>query len=227
MIKGFFKPQNIYVFDEDTLNYESVKKKKSGLILLISLIFFIGVIVGHYVEIEYKNIVEKNTTYRTSFDDVIGSIEWKDSIFADYEKKASLYLSQEQFKGTPIKSDMLSLAARNAYDSTGIIVPLELALAQAQWESDMGRKGRSPVNNPFNVGEWETGTVMYFESTFEGIQAYYYLMVKSYLRCKSINELFKNFTNCAGNRYASNNYESIIREEFFSIKQWIEKNYVE
>jgi len=225
MLKGLFKPQNIFVWNEDTLNYENIKKKKLGLILLISLIFFIGVVVGHYVEIEYKNIIEKNISYTTKFDDVIGSTEWKDSIFNDYERKANIYLSQEQFKGTPIKGSMLSLAARNAYDSTVILLPVELALAQAQWESDMGRKGRSPKNNPFNIGEHDSGTVLFFESTFEGIQSYYYLMTKSYLRCKSLNELFKNFTNCSGNRYASSNYEPTIKNEYFRIKNWLEDNH--
>jgi len=224
-MKGLFNPKKLYVYNDETLNYESIKKKKLGLFLIIAFIFFIGLGGGYFIEYEYGNYIRKLIDYKTKYDLVIGTTEWKDSLFTDYANRANLYLSQQKFKGTSIKGEMLALAARNAYDSTSILVPLELALAQAQWESDMGRKGRSPVNNPFNVGEWESGTVLYFESTFDGIQAYYYLMTKSYLRCKSLNELFKNFTNCAGNRYASNEYEGTIREEFFSVKEWIEENY--
>lgn len=223
-MKGLFKPKNLYVFNEDTLTYESIKKRKFGLFLFIFLFFVFGMIIGHFVEMKYKYL-KNDINYKTKYDLIIGTTEWKDSVFTEYEKQANLYLSQKEFKNTPIKGSMLALAARNAYDSTSIIVPLELALAQAQWESDMGRKGRSPINNPFNVGEWETGTVLFFESTFEGIQAYYYLMCKNYLKCKSLKELFKNFTNCSGNRYATSNYESIISTEYYKIKGWLESNY--
>lgn len=221
-MKIIFRPKDIYVFDKKTLTYENVKKIRLGLLLYIFIFFFIGVIVGFFIEFEYEHIID--IKYETRYDHIIGTIKWKDSVFSVYEKKANLYLSQNKFKNTPIKGSMLALAARNAFDSTGVLLPLELALAQAQWESDMGRKGRSPKNNPFNVGEWESGTVLYFENTFSGIQAYYYLMCNSYLKCKTIEELFKNFSNCQGYRYAKNSeYENIIKKEYFNIKKWFEK----
>lgn len=223
MIKNLFKIEKLYVFNKNTLTYENFKKRR--LFLLLFLSFVLGMIVSYFIEIEYEYFKNK-IEYKTKYDHIIGTIEWKDSVFSEYEKKANFYLIQDKFKNTPIKGSMLALAARNAYDSTGILVPLELALAQAQWESDMGRKGRSPVNNPFNIGEWESGTVLFFESTFEGIQAYYYLMCKNYLRCKTLKELFKNFTNCVGNRYATiSDYENIISIEYYKIKKWLEKNY--
>jgi hypothetical protein len=149
----------------------------------------------------------------------IGSQEWKDSVFTDYELRAEIYLSK--FDDTPIEAGMLKLAAYNAYDSTGIILPVELALTQAQLESSMGTKGRSPVNNPYNVGEYDSGTVIWFDNTFDGVQAYYYLMVNNYLKCKSLKTLLKSFTNCNGNRYASKpTYEAEVKKQINYIKKY-------
>lgn len=150
----------------------------------------------------------------------------KDSIFLEYKLKADLFLSRGDFSGTPISGDIISLAARNAYDSTGILVPLELALSQCIWESSMGRRGKSPKNNPFNVGEYDNGTVRYFETTFDGVQAYYYLIANDYLRCRTVYELFEEYVNCKGDRYASEvNYEDMVSKEYYRIKRWLSKNY--
>jgi hypothetical protein len=147
----------------------------------------------------------------------------KDSLeayFDNYEARANLYLSR--FPGTPITGEMLSKSAKKAYDSTGVIVPLELALAQCQWESGMGRKGRSPETNPFNVGEHDCGTSKVFRTTEEGTQAYFYLISKKYLSCKNVESLLKNFISCEGYRYASSeNYEKTIKDQYFYISRWI------
>lgn len=149
---------------------------------------------------------------------------WEDSIFNDYEYRADLYLSRPLFNGTPLTGEMLSFCARNAYDSTGIIVPVELALAQAQYESSMGREGRSPIKNPFNVGEFDSGTVIWFSSTYKGVQKYYDLMVKDYLYCKTTEELLFDFTNCSGFRYAQSNYEINIGQQYYFVKKWLNVN---
>jgi len=189
--------------------------------------FFFGTIMG---TVKIKKNYQKNITYNNvsySKHDLNPEYDaaWKDSVFADYEVRANIYLSRPKFQGTPLKGDMMALCARNAYDSIGILLPVELALSQAQWESSMGREGKSPKNNPFNIGEHDSGTVKYFKSTFDGTQAYYYWMCRTYLSCSTIDELFGNFVNCNGKRYATYPlYEERVRNQYYAIKNWINKN---
>ena len=83
----------------------------------------------------------------------------------------------------------------------------------------MGREGKSPTNNPFNIGEGDVRTTKWFNSTFEGTQAYYYYMCRNYLKCRSIDELFVNFVNCSGKRYASGDYELHVPNQYYVIKK--------
>lgn len=230
------KPRlSIVIFDEDSLTYKAIERKKFVIIgavaftsLLIS--FFIGIMAGtttnrivgcdHWDnDYEINMMMSRYDVYPENAD------AWKDSTFKDYEERARLWLKRPSLKGTPLKGGMMALCARNAFDSTGIFLPIELALAQAKWESDYGRNGRSPINNPYNVGENDSGTTMWFENTFEGVQAYYYYMCKNYLRCRTIDQLFVNFVNCGGKRYASSDaYEYHISGSYYTIKRWLEKN---
>lgn len=223
-----------YVYDEDLLYYRKVVVPKlnrtvfggftySGLIFSI-MTLLVGVLVGSFIA--EKNIIRMNLGGGvTKHDLIVGSNKWKDSVFLEYKEKANLYLSREEFEGTPINGEMLALAAENAFDSTGILLPVELCLAQCQWESGMGLKGKSPKNNPFNVGEYDGGTVLWFDSTFEGIQAYFYLMTTKYLSCSDIEDLFKSFVNCSGRRYASGSYEEHVPSQYYFIVNWLEKEY--
>ena len=206
--------KKIYYYDETTTQFKKYSIRYN--FVLFSLLFMIiGVGVGLFLSPTITRYIYASNPK------IIGTQEWVDSTFQDYEQRAEIYL--QKFKNTPIKADMLRLAAHNAYDSTGILLPVELALSQAQMESTMGTKGRSPINNPFNVGEYDNGTVLYFESTFEGIQAYYYLMCRVYLSCKEVDILFKNFTNCHGNRYASKpSYEEEVEKQFLYVQRYIE-----
>ena len=191
------------------------------------LSLFIILTIQEVKVVTYKNKADLiNKECYSKYDLYPGGEEaWKDSVFTDYAKRAQLYLNRPTFKGTPMNGELMALAARNAYDSTGILLPVELALAQCQWESGMGREGRSPKNNPYNVGEHDKGTVMWFKSTFGGTQAYYYWMCRNYLSCRSLDELFANFVNCNGKRYATEpSYEQTIRNSYYNIKNWINKN---
>lgn len=219
----------VFIFSESKLVYTNATKRMRK--IFISAVVF-AFFTGYFFGIDTDCLFQKrhndtiNNNYITKYD-VMRNNHWKDSIFDDYRAKAELYLSQEHFKGTPIKSEMLSLAARNAYDSTGVFLPVELALSQAQWESDMGRAGRSPITNPYNVGEYDTGTVLFFETTFDGIQAYYYLTCNNYLKHKSLNELLVDFVDYRGYRYASHpSYEQNIKDQYIYIQRWLIKNYV-
>jgi len=221
----------IYKYDNDKMMMTEIPMAKFAMagMLSIILIILISFTMGFYFRGEFnsKLLVKLNKNNPTSKYDENPELlsAWKDSVFKDYKLRADLYLNRPIFKGTPLNGDILSLCAINAYDSTGILLPVELALSQAQWESGMGREGKSPIKNPYNIGEHDSGTVKWFESTFDGVQAYYYFMCNNYLRCKSIDELFYNFTDCGGHRYASGEqYEEKVRSLYYSIKKWIDSN---
>ena len=224
-----------YVYDKDDLSFKKVvvpkiKRKVFGDVTYLNLIVYttclaLGTILGVVITSKTIIINEFDSDIVSKHDLIIGSNKWKDSVFSEYKEKADLYLSREEFEGTPIKGEMLALAAENAYDSTGILLPVELCLAQCQWESGMGLKGKSPKNNPFNIGEYDSGTVIWFDNTFEGVQAYYYLMTTKYLSCSSIHELFNNFVNCSGHRYASGSYEEHVPKQYYFIVKWLEDAY--
>ena len=148
-----------------------------------------------------------------------------DSILS-YAKNCDIYLGREIFKGTPLTGNILAKAAYETYKETGILVPYELVLSQAQTESHMGLKGLSKNTNPFNVGEWDGKTVRTFNTTYEGTLAYYKLITNDYIKYRSIDELRKSFTNKNGHRYASDpDYEKKIFRQFDFIKRWINKNF--
>jgi len=139
-----------------------------------------------------------------------------------YAENAQTYLSRPVFKGTPLRGDLLAKSAQKAYEETGTEVPLELALAQAQFESGMARKGRNPTTNPYNVGEYDEGTKLKFKTIEEGIDAYYKTIARDYLKDKDLTELMVSFTNKAGNRYASNpEYEKQLKEQIAYINKFL------
>ena len=142
--------------------------------------------------------------------------------FNDYGQRAQRYLGRDVFKGTPLTGEMLAKAADQAYRKYGVMVPLELALAQAQFESGMGRKGRNPLTNPYNVGEYDAGTKMRFKDTSSGVNAYYDLMARDYLKKNTMDGLLKNFVNYQGNRYASNpDYEKNLSGQVGFIRNFL------
>jgi flagellum-specific peptidoglycan hydrolase FlgJ len=148
--------------------------------------------------------------------------DWK-----TYAGNAQRYLDRPVFSGTPLTGQMLSTAASNTFARTGIQVPLKLALAQAQFESGMGRKGRSPARNPYNVGEYDTKTVQSFPSTKAGVQAYYDLIARRYLpKGRQLDDLLKNFAWASNPklRYASNpQYEQKLRDQIKYIGKYLGK----
>lgn len=147
----------------------------------------------------------------------------QDSIFGTYKADADLFLSRSIFDGSPITGEILFNSAKKVYDSTNIVVPLELVLAQAQLESGMGKVKNSVYKNNF-FGIMEGGNLKRFKTVEEGVEGYYMLMSTKYLRCKTIDELLRNFTNCGGKRYASDTYETNIKKQYHNIKNWIKNN---
>lgn len=221
----------LYTYNEENLSYNRIPQNQKlifilGIFSICLLSFFVGAMMGtSKTTKKFENNPElASNKFAMSKHDMNPEqlAAWKDSVFKDYAIRADLYLSRPKFQGTPLKGEMMALCARNAYDSTGVLLPVELALSQAQWESSMGREGKSPKNNPFNIGENDSGTVQWFNSTFGGTQAYYYYMCRNYLSCRTIDQLFGNFVNCNGHRYASSpTYEEHIRNQYYAIQKWI------
>jgi hypothetical protein len=213
---------NLYQYCKETLTFNKVNRLRLLIVLLFyTIICFIGgYIFGYNYSIEYGSIQVSGKNDLTP----IKNQKWVDSTFSDYEHKANLYLNRPIFNNTPLTGEMLSHCAKNTFYKYDILVPLELALAQCQFESSMGLEGRSPRKNPYNLGEYDSGTVMWFDKTSDGVQAYFDLIAKDYLSCKTPEQLMMSFTNCSGKRYASGDYEIHISKQMFYINKWLEKN---
>lgn len=145
-----------------------------------------------------------------------------DGNFQDYAQKAQAFLDKKA-PGTDISGVDLAGAAQAAYQKTGKLVPVELALAQLQIEGYLakGNKANKPqrTKNPFNVGNTDNGSVVNHNSAASGINAYYDLMTTQYLKNKTPEELLVNFTNSKGNRYATDKtYEKKLRDTIGSMK---------
>lgn len=144
--------------------------------------------------------------------------------WAQYKKDADSYL--KLFKNSPITGDMMANAAKSTFERTGTLVPVDLALAQGQFESQLGTdpKHRNPRLNPFSVGEDDDRTRFHPKSTLHGVQAYYNLMANKYLHGKSVDQLLSNFVNTKGERYASNKkYEDTMKSVVNRIRKFLTK----
>jgi len=208
------------------LNYLKNKSYSFKKVSISSFLLGIFTLSSHPIGIVTKIMDDKLVMYGEEMKEAIEYAK-KDVMFKEYSKEADMYLSRDVFNGTPLTGDLLAFGARKAYEKYGVLVPLELALSQAQHESSMGTKGLSSKNNPFNVGEFDNGTYIKFNSTKDGVDAYFNLIASDYLKNKNVNELLsKNgFVNYLGKRYASaTNYESNIKDQMIFIRNWINKN---
>jgi hypothetical protein len=210
---------NIYQYCKETLTFNKINR--SGLLLKVIIytliIFGLGYLIGYNHNVNYESIhyLTKSELYP------INNQKWVDSTFTEYENDATTYLNRPMFSNTPLTGEMLAHCAKNTYFNYNILVPVELALAQCQFESSMGREGRSPKKNPYNLGEYDSGTVIWFNTTQDGVQAYFDLIAKDYLSCKTPEQLLTDFTNCNGKRYASGDYEIHISKQMYYIKKWL------
>ena len=92
-----------------------------------------------------------------------------------------------------------------------------LAIAQAILETSLGNSGVGKTrNNPFSINS-KKGYKNYLLIE-DGVMDYYYFISKRYLRCKTIDELLNNFTNCSGKRYAKDtSYEKRLKKIFYNL----------
>ena len=115
-----------------------------------------------------------------------------------------------------ITGEMMAGSAKKSFDKFGSYIPPELALSQLLQEGGIAnpRKRSRPIRtkNPFNVGNTDSGENEYQDTVEGGIDRYYDLVAKSYLRKgKTADDLIRNFVNNSGLRYASDQgYEEAL-----------------
>jgi uncharacterized FlgJ-related protein len=135
-----------------------------------------------------------------------------------YLNKANIILKEYK---TEMSGKMMADAWIKTKEKFGVDVPIHLSLAQAKMESKYCTSSLAKSkNNPYSLKG--TKTYKTYTSLEEGVIAYYELMAKNYLRCKSIDQLLNNFVNCNGYRYAESTiYESNLKKEIKIIENKI------
>lgn len=133
-----------------------------------------------------------------------------------YAEICQAFIDKRSSNLLQITGDMMARIAADVYNSTGKYVPPELALAQLAVEGGVGNDDETsrPIanNNPYNIGNVDTGKNRKFSSVSDAIRAYYELMATDYLSGQSPSSLLSNFVNTAGNRYASaSDYEAMLK----------------
>lgn len=178
--------------------------------------------------------------YNTPVDEKELTAEEK-TYFKEYEKRAQVYLDRSGSKWggkTKITGAMFANAARWSYLNYGKdmskVVPVEFALAQAQFESHLGMTGRSASKNPFNIGEYNDSTASFVSKVKDGdmgVAMYYHLMAEDYLSASSPDELLENFVNERGQRYqvddggvSDKSYEADLKKQMGFIGRYADKN---
>jgi hypothetical protein len=151
-----------------------------------------------------------------------------------YHEIANRYLSRPAFKGTSLTPDVLVAGAKDAFANHGTYVPVEMALLQAQFESGMGREGRNPKKNPYNIGEWDNETKFKPKTLEHGVKAYYNTMARDYLSGGKnwadlladggfVSQVAKDKKGMPA-RYASNpEYEFNIRKQLGDMRVFIQQ----
>jgi len=145
-----------------------------------------------------------------------------------YEKICDNFIRQRD-PGARVTGSMMADSAVKVFNTYGKYVPPELALAQLTLEGGIGSSASSRpnvTNNPFNVGNTETGSKQ-FPSVAAGVEAYYSLIARRYLvRGKTAADLVNDFKNDQGNNYASaGTYEAGLKSLITSIRKRNENVY--
>ena len=135
-----------------------------------------------------------------------------------YSQIDSLYYENSKtilknYKKSRITAEQLYNIANEVNDSLGIVVPYELAISQALLETGLGSTGVGKNrNNPFSINS--SKGYRYYDKIEDGIRAYYYLMARRYLKCRTYEQLLTNFVNCNNKRYAEyKGYENDLKNQ--------------
>ena len=114
---------------------------------------------------------------------------------------------------TKMTGRMMADAWHQTLENYNVDVPLKLALAQAHLESGFGQSDLSSrKNNPYSLRSGKSYAT--FSTLQDGIKSYYRTIATKYLKCKTVEQLLRNFSTCQGYRYAgSKNYEVKLRSQ--------------
>lgn len=134
-----------------------------------------------------------------------------------YAKIAQAYINTKNKNLLNITGQNLATAAKKTFDKYNKFVPLELALAQLTLEGGFSNDPNSrPIrtNNPFNIGNVDSGGNIKYSNVQAAIDAYYDLIAKRYIgNGKSASDLVNNFVDIKGARYASStSYETQLNK---------------
>jgi hypothetical protein len=108
-------------------------------------------------------------------------------IYRKYQPYFKKYLERPIFQGTTLKADDLAIPFASFITTHPQVNPDSLAnlmLAQGQFETHLGlhgRGGKSGANNPFNIGEFDSGTKQTFDTPEKGVTAYLNTLGTNYL----------------------------------------------
>jgi hypothetical protein len=143
--------------------------------------------------------------------------------FAGYSQICQKFINSRN-PNAGINGSMMANSAKKTFLSTGKYVPPELALAQLAMEGGLSTNpNATPVrtNNPYNVGNWDSGRQTPFPNKQVGIDRYYDTIAKDYLTGnRTPEDILRNFTNSQGKRYASaGNYEQLLNSIVNSINR--------
>lgn len=164
-----------------------------------------------------RDLARQHTTHN--------AIDTMDTLFTEYQRRAVAYLSRPLFNGTPLTGEMLAHCAKLTWQRYGVVIPVELALAQAQLETRLGTGGRAGHRtNPYNIGEWDNATMLGFKTTEQGIMAYYELLASRYFTGgRTEEDLFIRFIDKEGYYYATAEYGQAVKSSFIYIREWIDR----
>jgi hypothetical protein len=143
--------------------------------------------------------------------------------FAGYSQICQTFINGRN-PNAGITGNMMANSAKKTFQSTGTYVPPELALAQLAMEGGLStNRNAIPIrtNNPYNIGNWDSGRRTPFANKQIGIDRYYDTMARSYLvGNRTAEDILQNFTNIQGKRYASaENYEQLLNSIVNSINR--------
>jgi hypothetical protein len=100
-----------------------------------------------------------NTRAMANEPQIVTAVDPTDTLFTEYRLRATAYLSRPLFTGTPLTGEMLATCAKLAWQRWRVIIPVELALAQAQLETRLGTGGRAALWEGLRLrssGSWPT-----------------------------------------------------------------------
>lgn len=146
--------------------------------------------------------------------------------YQNYINICQLWIDKQKYNLLNIDGGMMARSAKYAFDEKGNYVPPEFALAQLTLEGGFDDDAESrPIrtNNPFNVGNVDSGENKYMEDVEEGIKLYYILIASSYLdKDITVEDLLQNFVRKDdGNRYARDRkYEIKLSKTMKQIKDY-------